>query len=205
MSKPSAPIELPVLQPAGRTERADASRNRERILCEARRLFEARGVTCVSMDDIAAAAEVGKGTLYRRFGDRSGLALALLESDDVDLQEGFLRGNPPLGPGAPPFERLLAFFAALATFTERHRELIVEAQRTAMATGRFGSGPYGAYHTHVRLLLRELNPSLDVDVLAHLLLAPFRAELFEHLILGSPQLGRQRLSDAVERLLDGLR
>lgn len=199
-----APIELTVLQPAGRTERSDAARNRERILCTAKRLFEERGVANVSMDEIAADAEVGKGTLYRRFGDRSGLALALLEAEDVELQDGFLRGPAPLGPGAPPRERLLAFFSALSCFIDRHAALITEAERTMPPGARFGGGPYVAYHTHVRILLRELDPALDIDVLAHVLLAPFRAEVYAHLVEGERAAGRERLLTVVGRLLDGL-
>ncbi len=198
------PIELTVLQPAGRVERSDAARNRERILCTARRLFAERGVQNVSMDDIAADAQVGKGTLYRRFGDRSGLALALLESEDTTLQEDLLRGPPPLGPGAPPRERLLAFFSALSCFMDRHGELILEAQRMAPPGARFGGGPYSAYHTHVRLLLRELDPELDIDVLAHVLLAPFRAEDYSHFVRGERAAGRERLLGVVQALLAGL-
>lgn len=199
-----SPIELTVLQPAGRAERSDAARNRERILCTAKRLFAERGVSCVSMDEIAADAEVGKGTLYRRFGDRSGLALALLEAEDVELQEAFMRGPAPLGPGAPPRERLVAFFGALGCFLDSHGELIAEAERTMPAGARFGGGPYSAYHTHVRILLRELDPELDIDVLAHVLLAPFRAELYSHLVGDARGVGRARLLAVVEQLVDGL-
>ena len=52
---------------------------------------------------------VGKGTLFRRFGDRAGLARALLDESERRLQDGFLHGPPPLGPGAPPRARLKAF------------------------------------------------------------------------------------------------
>ena len=54
------------------------------------------------MDQVAAAAGVGKGTLFRRFGDKSGLAAALLDARERVLQEAVLFGPPPLGPGAPP-------------------------------------------------------------------------------------------------------
>lgn len=56
--------------------RADAQRNRRRILEAARRLFADRGLD-VSLDEIAAAAEVGVGTVYRRFGDKDALIEAL--------------------------------------------------------------------------------------------------------------------------------
>ena len=204
MPKPPAPIELVVLQPAGRPERSDAARNRERILSAAKRLFTERGVTAVSMDEIATAACVGKGTLYRRFGDRSGLALALLEAEDVALQVGFLRGPAPLGPGAPPRERLIAFFSALSCFMDRQGDLILEAERMAPAGARFGGGPYSAYHTHVRLLLRELDPRLDIDVLAHVLLSPFRAEHYRHVTGADREVGRDRLLAVVATLLAGL-
>src|SRR5260370_20081 len=60
-------LDLPLLDGDAR-ERADAARNRERILCSAARLFSERGADCVSMDDVAEAAGVGKGTVFRRFG-----------------------------------------------------------------------------------------------------------------------------------------
>ncbi len=204
MPPPPTPIELTVLQPAGRPERSDAARNRERILCSAKRLFAERGITNVSMDEIATCAEVGKGTLYRRFGDRSGLALALLEVEDTELQDGFLRGPAPLGPGARPVERIVAFLAALSCFLDRHGELIAEAERGMPPGARFGSGPYVAYHTHLRILLREIDPELDIDVLAHVLLSPFRAEHYAHVVAGERGAGRARLLAVVEHLLAAL-
>ena len=57
--------------------------------------------SAVSMDDVARAACVGTGTLYRRFGDRAGLALALLDEHTRAFQDALIAGPPPLGPGAP--------------------------------------------------------------------------------------------------------
>src|SRR5690349_21500655 len=70
MDLPSLPI---ADVPTTATERADAARNRERILCQAARLVEELGAEAVSMDAIAEAAQVGKGTLFRRFGSRDAL------------------------------------------------------------------------------------------------------------------------------------
>lgn len=60
-----------------RTLRADARRNQEQVLRAARHLFVERGLDC-PLDEIARRAEVGIGTLYRRFGDRDGLITAVL-------------------------------------------------------------------------------------------------------------------------------
>src|SRR4051795_5538387 len=113
------PMELPVVGTEVR-ERSDAVRNRRRILSAAERLFAERGVDCVSMDAIAAEAEVGKGTLFRRFGDRASLMRALLDERESAFQESLIRGEPPLGPGAPPAERIIAFGCALLDMIELH-------------------------------------------------------------------------------------
>ena len=64
---------------AERPLRADALRNRERILDAASALFAERGVQ-VSLDEVAERAGVGVGTVYRRFADREELVNAVLES-----------------------------------------------------------------------------------------------------------------------------
>ena len=167
-------LDLPVIQPAA-AERSDAARNRERILCTARRRFAERGASCVSMDDIADAAGVGKGTLFRRFGSRAALASAVLSDDEARLQEGFIRGEPPLGPGAPARERLIAFGCARLDLLDAHAELIAAAE---VAGAHLGSEPYAASRLHVSLLLREIDPDCDAELLADTLLAPLSAGMF---------------------------
>src|ERR1700760_922080 len=104
-------LELPVLGSEPH-ERSDAARNRRKVLEAASRLFEGHGAANVSMEAVATAAGVGKGTLFRRFGDRASLARSVLEQHEIELQEGMIRGPAPLGPGAPGRERLIAFGAA---------------------------------------------------------------------------------------------
>ncbi len=168
------------LNVATQTERADAARNRARILQAASRLFAARGVEAVTMDEIAAEAGVGKGTVFRRFGDRAGLALALLEESERELQGLILRGPPPLGPGAPAPERLTAFLGALLELLEEHTDLIV-CSETAAPGARYRSGLHDAWRAHVAVLLREARPGADVDVLAEMVLAPLAGDLYRHL------------------------
>ena len=118
------PTELP-LAPEARAERIDAARNREAILEAAQRLLSCQGAESITMDRLAFEAGVGKGTLFRRFGDRAGLFHALLDETERRLQEGFIRGPAPLGPGAPPADRLVAFGCALLALTaERTRSAL---------------------------------------------------------------------------------
>ena len=64
--------------------RADAARNREKILLAAAKVFAERGLDA-TLDEIAAAADVGVGTVYRRFPDKDSLVAALFEQKIEDL------------------------------------------------------------------------------------------------------------------------
>jgi AcrR family transcriptional regulator len=177
MDLPSLPI-ADVPNPA--TERADAARNRERILCQAARLVEELGAEAVSMDAIAEAAKVGKGTLFRRFGSRDALMRALLEVSEREFQEAFIRGPAPLGPGAPPGARLEAFGHALLDLLDDRSGLLLAAEAGSSPGVRLRNPVYVAYRTHVALLVRAGAPELDANYLADVLLASLSAELFVH-------------------------
>jgi AcrR family transcriptional regulator len=184
-----------------RPERADAARNRARILDAARSLFAERGVREVSLEEVARAAGVGKATLFRRFGDRGALFLALLDEHERELQDAILRGAPPLGPGAPARERLLAFLDALLRLSLEHRELLL-ASETSRPGARLQTGAYAFWHRHVSWLLGELRAAGDPDLLAHVLLAAFDAELLTAL----QDQGRDEASvrDAIHAIANGL-
>ncbi len=155
-------------------ERADAARNRRRILDAAAALFAELGVERVSLDAVAAAAGVGKGTVFRRFGDRSGLAAALLDERERELQAALLSGPPPLGPGAPPVARAAAFTRAYLDYVLDAADL-VRMSETASPGARFRIGAFGFWLAHLRYLLTEAGQD-HPDVLAHALLAPLAAE-----------------------------
>jgi AcrR family transcriptional regulator len=194
------PIELPVLEEPPAPRRADATRNAARILETCERLFLERGVEKVSMDDIAAEAGVGKGTLFRHFGDRAGLARAVIGERTRLFQEEMIRGEPPLGPGAPARDRLIAFVAGLAMLMERHGELM----RTAEATGPDADAVYRFYRTHIELLVREADPEADSEFIADALLAMMTARMFLYMRIAR-ELPLERIvegwTDVVRRLL----
>src|SRR6202790_5121799 len=118
--------ELPLSDTAPQ-ERGDAARNRALLLESARRLMAERGADAVTMDEIAAAAGVGKGTLFRRFGSRAGLMIVLLDEDEKVEQQAFMFGPPPLGPGAPALDRLLAYGRDRLQFVHAHYGLLSDA------------------------------------------------------------------------------
>lgn len=170
--------DLPLSErPVEVSERADAAENRRRILDAARRLFAERGPEHVSMQDVAKEACVGMGTMYRRFGDRTGLTFALLGERHRAFQDELLRGAPPLGPGAPARERLHAFGHGLLELLEQDAELQVS---TAPLHSQL-AGPNLAYRTHLTLLLREAAPRIDVEYAVETLLAAFDPRLHLHL------------------------
>lgn len=174
MRSPAGASGLPLLVPR---QRGDATRNRGRVLDAARRLVAERGTAAITMDDVAAAAGVGKGTLFRRFGSRAGLMRELLDADERDMQEAMMFGPPPLGPQAPPLERLLAFGRARLEFVRRHADLLVEADRDW--PGR--SSPAGALlQTHLRLLLAGAGATGDLATQADALLALLDAGYVRH-------------------------
>ena len=172
-------FELPIVDAVPR-ERADAARNRQKVLAAAARLFHECGAENVSMDMIAAEAGVGKGTLFRRFGDRAGLAQAVLEEQTVALQEAIIRGPAPLGPGAPAGERLKALAAA-------HLDLMA-GRADILAAAEFGvrleSAPYAFYRMHVGVLVREACPEADWELCTDMLLAPLAADMYVNWVRG---------------------
>jgi AcrR family transcriptional regulator len=169
--------ELPLI--GARRERADARRNRRRILEAAAELVQERGIDAITMDEVAARAGVAKGTLFHRFGNRAGLAQALVDQSERELQEAILRGPPPLGPGAGPEERLVAFLGALLELVVDRLDLLLISDYDHPGL-RFETGAYGGWVWHTALLLREAGLGDMAVGLAHNLLAPLAADLVRH-------------------------
>jgi AcrR family transcriptional regulator len=156
-------------------ERRDAARNRLALLEAAQRLVDHCGVDGVTMDAVAAAAGVGKGTVFRRFHSREGLMAALLDHSETEWQAAVMSGPPPLGPGAAPWERLMAFGHSRLETTLLHADLIRHA-------GRAGSRSFAAYSfaaMHVRHLLDQLGVTGDLPLLATALMAPLEAPILD--------------------------
>jgi len=170
-------IERPLLPLLGEPppERRDAARNREALLVAAQALIDHCGIEGVTMDALASRAGVGKGTVFRRFGSREGLMAALLNFSETEWQASVISGPPPLGPGAPPMDRLLAFGRSRLEVSLTFADLI-------RAAGRAGSRSYAAYSfvaMHTRHLMGELGVTGDIALLSTALLAPLELPILE--------------------------
>jgi AcrR family transcriptional regulator len=159
-------------------ERADAAANRVRIIEAARRVLAERGAEGTSIDAVASEAGVGKGTVFRRFGDRSGLFQALSDEHLRSFQDAFLAGPPPLGPGAPPRERLAAFLDGLLDLYDGHLELTLALEQDRWRAPIEG---YLTLSTQLEFLLGQISPQLDAQITAQLLLNALNVNLISYL------------------------
>ncbi len=165
---------------APRAERADAVRNRRHLLATAREMLERQGADTLTMDALAEQAGLGKGTVFRRFGTRAGIFQALLDDDERAFQEQVLAGPPPLGPGAPPIDRLIAYGRARAAFLIEHREIARAALDGSQPVPAGAQTPVSQMHIRVLLAQIPLGPA-DLDVLAMQLTAALDGPLLLYL------------------------
>ncbi|MFJ6569067.1 TetR/AcrR family transcriptional regulator [Streptomyces sp. NPDC091292] len=160
--------------------RADAARNRVRLLEAASRLVAESGAANLTMEAVATAAQVGKGTVFRRFGDRTGLILALLDHNEQRFQAAFLSGPAPVGPGAPALDRLHAFGPAALRHEWTHSDLYLAAWTEP---GRNNAVPATRLRLrHLALLLREAGADGDIELLAQTLMNYLDVALVHHLV-----------------------
>jgi AcrR family transcriptional regulator len=181
-----------------RAERADATRNRRLLLATARELLAEGGAGELTMDGLAERARLGKGTVYRRFGTRAGIFQALLDDDEREFQKRVLSGSPPLGPGAPPADRLVAYGRARIDFLIGHREIARSALDGRQAVPGGPQTPMS--RAHIRSLLGELRlHGADLDVLATQLTAALDAPLLLYLSSAAVAQGPSQLSERLGR------
>ncbi|HEX6341923.1 helix-turn-helix domain-containing protein [Umezawaea sp.] len=180
-------------------ERADAARNREAILAAAMRLIREQGIDAVCMDDVAAAAGVGKGTVFRRFGDREGLveALALQAGEGWrDFATGVLADG-----STSAAERVVLLASSLFEHVVETLPLVRAFERVTSKRG-CDSG-FEPIRDGLVELMAQVDPGCDAEFRAEALLANLRAEHVHHLVerCGMPV---ERVRAGVIRLAEGL-
>lgn len=181
------------------TERADAARNRAALIKTAREMVTDVGIDQITMDALAERSGLGKGTVFRRFGTRAGIFMALLGDGERAFQARVLTGPPPLGPGAEPLDRLVAFGPARLRFLSENRE-IARAALDGRTPVPFGP-PAMMTQKHLRMLLEQIGAdAADLDILAMQLTAALDVPL---LLYTAPEDGQQPENSFEDRLARG--
>ena len=183
-------MDQPVVWGAPPAERADAARNRLHLLTTARQMLAEQDPDRLTMDGLAERAGLGKGTVFRRFGTRAGIFQALLDDDERTFQQQVLSGPPPLGPGADPLDRLIAYGRARAGFMVSRRDI---ARAALDGSQPIPAGPQTPMsQIHIRVLLAQLSLGrVDLDMLATQLAAALDGPVLLYLSSGE-------LADAAE-------
>jgi AcrR family transcriptional regulator len=198
---PAARWQLP-LPGQSLPERADAARNRQRILDAARTLLNEAGADRLTMNVVAARAGVGVGTVYRRFGDQAGLVDALMDDRETVLQHQMIAGPPPLGPGADPVARIRAFLHSYADLLEEYAPLLSTVTLDRRLRRR-SEGADAVHRQHVAILIGQISPALDAAYLAEALLASLEGPRF--LAQRREQgFGLDRIKAGLDQLVAGL-
>lgn len=198
-----------------RPERSDAAENRRRILDVAERLFAERGVEAVCMQEIARAAGVGQGTLYRRFAGKGELCMALLDAQMTDFQNSVLRSLRTMMQIEQSYLTQLAwFFDALVQFSERHGPLLAAARPELRSIDADALTPRSAPFAWMRVTIvglltagvrrGELRADLAVDVIADLLLGAVHPQWLYTLRSGADAIPLARITTGLRQILAGL-
>jgi AcrR family transcriptional regulator len=137
-------------QPPDRKPRADAQRNRERILEVAKAAFTRSGANA-SLDDIAKQAGVGPGTLYRHFPTREELLQAVYRSE----LEKLAAAGRKFAQTMTPIEALRAWLL-LFVDTIAAKQLIAPALNTLVGDHKkVFAASYDQMHEAIRSLVRR--------------------------------------------------
>ena len=117
-----------------RQPRADAVRNRDRILAAAREEIADRGPE-VGMDEIAGRAGVAVGTVYRHFPTKEALVTAIVDEYMEQVADDAERGLALCEAGEPAHAQLIAFIKALITLSAENHALKAAAEALGGSQG----------------------------------------------------------------------
>jgi AcrR family transcriptional regulator len=133
-----------------RKRRADAERNRERILKVAKRAFSRHGANA-SLDDIAKEAGVGPGTLYRHFPTREQLLEAVYRTE----VEKLAASEKNLGETLPPLEALRAWMLLFIDYIATKKIIAPALNPPAGGHAKVIEASYAPIHEAMRALVKR--------------------------------------------------
>jgi len=186
-----------------RRQRRDARENRQHILAAAKQRFAVQGIESTSMQEIARAAGVGQGTLYRHFADKGDLCHALVKEDLTAFRErvGAIVADARVVPS--PLARLEILIVERIGVTEGHLPLLAAMQDAAVASRRPFRGPFDTWvHEHIVALLDQAVAQSEIAPLD----VPFTADaILAALVPPHYRYQRYELGYSSERISAGMR
>ncbi|HWT65081.1 MAG TPA: TetR/AcrR family transcriptional regulator [Terracidiphilus sp.] len=147
------PKKKPLTAPPERKVRADAQRNRERILEVAKQAFTRDGASA-SLDDIARRAGIGAGTLYRHFPTRDALIEAVYRSEVEKLAAAEQRFSATM----PPLEALRSWMLLFIEHVSEKRLILPAMDSVAGGSMRLIEGSRSLIHT---AFIRSVKRAMD--------------------------------------------
>lgn len=184
--------------PAARPERADKVRNRQRIIDAASAAFAEKGMDA-QMDEIAARAGVGVGTIYRHFATKEELMAAMVDRKFERIAE--VTRDALARESAEPFE-------VFADLLRRCAEIMAEDVATSRALARVGQAVWSEFAPipsevvsgaqtviHRAQAAGSLRPDIDFDDVPPMLAA----------VSATPESSRRGWRRYLEIMIDGLR
>jgi AcrR family transcriptional regulator len=195
-----------------RPERRDAAEHRQRILEVARCLFCERGVDAVSMHQIAMAAGIGQGTLYRRYAHKGELCSDLLRERHERLREE-VEALFAAAAASPALARLDGVLACVVEFLEEQGALLGPVAATLARETMCDGGPVSRrfpQQVPFHLWLHELFEGLLAEAVERGELAALDVPYTADAILATLhplcyRFQRQERGYSCERILQGLR
>lgn len=142
----------------------------------------------VSMDEVAQAAGIGKGTLFRLFGSRVGLLDALFDSRLGGLLDDIAAATGELGEDAPVVDKAVIAMRCVTRFKLVNSHLM--RAREGDETPLYDIGFYRALHELLVTLYREAAPDESrphAEQAMHVLLGAAQVELLDELLLRQRQ------------------
>ncbi|MEO8972128.1 MAG: helix-turn-helix domain-containing protein [Ktedonobacteraceae bacterium] len=196
-----------------RHERRDAAEHRQRILEVASHLFAERGVDAVSMHQIAIAAGIGQGTLYRRYAHKGELCMDLMQERHRQFMEE-IATLFRINATAPALERLDGVLAQSIALLEEQWAMLAPVvtanMRDAMCDELNHSHRVPMQREPFYLWLYELFAGLLTEAVTRGELAPLDIPFTTDAILATfhpmfYRFQRQERGFTPERILQGLR
>lgn len=194
------------------TQRRDANEISKSILQTTESLFSKYGVKNVSMHQIAKAANVGQGTMYRRYANKGELCLELMSENFHCLQVKTLQSLADL-KSKPVKERMLALLKLHLNFLEKHAQLFETIHSFITCTNNakpfYEKAPYIFFHQTIRSLFEEAIAKkealpINADFTAHTLIASMNPKIYNFLRQKSGYSAKEVIENFNKTLLEPL-